>query len=144
MPHAVHMPPVQRKFVEQVDPAQHSWLFPPQATQVPSLPHRLPPAHIEPAQQGWPAPPHVPQVPADEQATPVTVQRDPVQQLCPMPPQGVHVDARQTESPLQTSPVQHGCPTAPHVVLMPLSVPPSFGAGAPVSTGTSGVLASGT
>src|SRR6266700_4505018 len=107
------MPPVQRKFAEQVEPAQQSWLLPPHATQVPLLPHRLPPAPIEPAQHGWPAPPQVPQVPADEQATPPTVQRAPVQQLWPMPPQGVQVDARQTLSPLQTSPAQQGCPTAP-------------------------------
>ena len=108
MPLALHSNPFEH------EPPQQGWLSPPQAMQVPPVPHRFPAAQLEPPQQGCPTPPQVPHVPAAEQLMPVTVQTCPVQQGCPAPPQPVQVDTRQTVLPMQTSPAQHARPAVPH------------------------------
>ena len=116
VPHPAHIPPVQTNPVEQVVPPQHICVLPPQATQVPALPHTLPAAHDEPPQHGCPAPPQLPQVPAAEHATPlVAAQRWPLQHSWPVAPHAEQIPMTQTASPLHASPAQQGNPGVPHM-----------------------------
>jgi hypothetical protein len=107
-PQPAHMPAEQVNAVAQAEPVQHSWLPPPQVTQLPSLPHRWPAAQVEPAQQGWRAPPQSPHVPDSEQATPAAMQRRPPQQSIPSSPHAVQRPSAQTVSPVQASSAQQG------------------------------------